>query len=484
MSESVTIDPFTFFALIFLGGFFIYLGWTHRVSQQAKTKATKRTVGPRLLAPSLFVVIGSGEYGLAITLVLAFGIAGASFLFGLAVAMLIISFMMNRIFENVTKPSLSSVSYGGYQSITTPDFIFSKFGRLASMSATTITVIAFWGILLLQFLVGGTIISALSGASEFWSIGLMAVVVAIYTSLGGFSALYFTDFWQSFFMWLAFIIATFVLFSIHGDIPTFSAAYESFKASSMEHWTTDIVIYLFVITVVAAFSGPDLWQRANMASNVKEAKLSLRIAGLGVVAFGLLVSYFSVDIQAVLSTQNTIDEGNELKQYLSLVVSAENSLIPAELVWPEWLRIVFAIGLLSAFVSTADTSAMLVATAIQNEAFRNRAVVVESNNSTTVVIIALSCFSAAFVSLYTSDIAEKFTAILGILGVLGIPTFLALFNRGNKLTFLFAVASGAILLITQTFYFPQFNEGAYLFIPFLPGLLGLFFSSGDGNGEH
>ena len=70
-----------FVSILLLGAFFVYLGWVHRIEQNNNPVGCK-TITSKHLATSLFVIIGSGEYGLA-TLVLAFGFAGISFLLGL-----------------------------------------------------------------------------------------------------------------------------------------------------------------------------------------------------------------------------------------------------------------------------------------------------------------------------------------------------------------------------------------------------------------
>lgn len=471
MTSILGADPFTFMSLVLLGGFFIYIGWVERNKERTSDTSTAITIRRKLLAPSLFVVIGAGEYGLAVSLVVSDGVAGVSFLIGLAAAMLIIASLMPTIMSSVSSASFPGPRYDGYQSISTPDYIFSRFGRISSLVASIVTVLAFWGILLLQFLVGGTIISALSGAPIFWSVTLMVIIVAAYTSIGGFTALFFTDFWQSILMWVSLATATVGLFLLHGNTPEFQSAYGSFKVGIVTSWKTESTIYLFLITVIAAFSGPDLWQRANMAYDSAEAKFSLRAAAFGVFMFAILIAYFSVDVQTVLSTQAYRESGNELIQYLSLVVSTDSTAIPQELVWPEWLRVVFATGVLSAFVSTADTSAMLVTTTMYNEVQRGKTKFVEANRNVTKSIIVLTCVSAGLASLYTTDIAHKFTAILGILGVLGIPTFFALIGRGTKSAFMLAVISGSTILITQAFVLTQYNTGLWLFAPFIPGLL-------------
>ena len=87
-------DVFSFFAIVLIGSVFIYFGYWTRVTAGTVTADTIRLVPPAKAAPALFVVLGAGELALAVTLILDFGLGGASFLLGLAVAMFLIAFAM------------------------------------------------------------------------------------------------------------------------------------------------------------------------------------------------------------------------------------------------------------------------------------------------------------------------------------------------------------------------------------------------------
>ncbi|MFN0188763.1 MAG: hypothetical protein ACKVQV_08685, partial [Bacteroidia bacterium] len=141
-------------------------------------------------------------------------------------------------------------------------------------------------------------------------------------------------------------------------------------------------------------------------------------------------------------------------------------------VWPEFVRISFAIGLISAFVSTADTSLLLTSTLLQNEVKRN-AKEHEKNLSDkftnySVIVITVVAIS---VSLLLTDLANSFTGVLGMLAVLGLTTIAAFLGRGNSVICIFSFTIGGILSILQTYIFPQYNTGYYLLLPLLPGLL-------------
>jgi len=81
--NTISLDIYTFATLLLVGLFFVYFGWAHRAGLgRPESGSIRKTVEPHFLIPSLFVVIGSGEIGLAVTLLLVFGLGGISFLLG------------------------------------------------------------------------------------------------------------------------------------------------------------------------------------------------------------------------------------------------------------------------------------------------------------------------------------------------------------------------------------------------------------------
>ncbi len=484
------MDIFTFLGLIILGVFFIFIGWRHKelVGEQNKLEQSEeddfesKRIDLKRLISTLFTVIGAGEYALAITFVVIYGFWGNSFLIGLAVALLLISFFIPKIWIIKKRIAHSLPTFDGYRSLTTPDYVYYKYGRLCSITATGITALAFFALLVFQFVYGGILLNTLSNAHLYISTGFMMLIILLYTLMGGFAAIFYTDYWQKIFMWFGLFAALLFFYFLNENVVESENTITLFwnKTSDSLRFSNLLndpnIIILFIITVAAAFGGPDLWQRANLAHSKSQAKKGLRIAALAMIIFAVVISFFSIDVFRIIPIMESqgLNVDDPFKAYITFVSTTSVS----QYLWPQWLIFIFSIGLVSAFVSTADTSLMLVVSSIENEINRKidftngkSTEVNRIRKNTSIIIISLLTFSFAIIS---PDIAQTFTAVLGILGVMGIPVFFSFFNIGNKTTCFLAMFLGIIGVVLANYFLPQkYNDGYYLLIPFVPGLLSL-----------
>lgn len=463
--------------LVLLGLFFIYLGYLHRVSPRDKKAVIKddhnfssRRISVFESFSSLFTVVGAGEYAFAIFLILVYGYFGSSFILGLATALFLISLFIRRVW--IAKNSLdeNTPSLDGYKSLTTPDYIYYKFGRVASIVASIITIFAFSGLLMMQFSIGGLILSELTHIPFTISVLFMATVVVTYTLIGGFGAVFFTDVWQKIFMWIGLISLIIFVYFFSAEAGVIAqrlgeSVTNIFAPLSTSSLLTDPnVIILFVITIAAAFGGPDLWQRANFAKSASEAKKGLRLAAIAMIILSVILFLLAIHVSHMQSLHGfSSDVG--LESYISIVA---NGLIP------EYIILLFSLGMLSAFVSTADTSVMLILSAFANEYYRKQEKSVSVSRIFKILVILLVCAGAAWLAIGAPSIVDAFLGVLSILGVLGIPVFLSLFGFGNKYTFTMSCALGVVWIVYAAYFLPaQYVDGYYQLIPFAPAALNL-----------
>ena len=229
------------------------------------------------------------------------------------------------------------------------------------------------------------------------------------------------------------------------------------------------LISLFLATVVAAFSGPDIWQRIHMSDSVPKGKTAAKYAGATFVLFLVPLSLLAIHMQSVGPYP---DGSDPFIEYINMVFGTGPEA------WPPLIGIFFAVGLVSAFVSTADTSVMLATTVLQNEWRRLRGVPVGvdrrlDRKQTVYLIIFITAICTAF-AVTQPDVANQFTGVLSMLAALGVPTFLTLLGFGNKWLVFVALVLGAVASLTLTFILPDLNVGYYLLIPMIPGFLCLF----------
>jgi len=462
----------TLISLIVIAVYFVYIGWHQRIRVLSRPTepGELRAAGFFETIASIFTVVGAGEYALAITLVAVYGVSGPSLFLGLGLALFAIGAVARRVRIIALARRTTTTTCDGYPNFTTPDLFYSCFGRWCSVASTGITALAFTGILWLQFILGGELISNLAGVSYHWGVILIGVVVLMYLCLGRFPAIFHTDVYQGLFMWVTLYVTVGYLFFVRTPEESVIQAVTDVanaSVSGITHaWVDPTAFTILISTVVAAFAGPDLWQRVTMAPGHDEAARGTWLAGVAMLLFALPLMLLGIDVVASVPAESS-------EPFVAYAATLGRS--GGEVVWPVWLQVLFTIGLLSAFLSTADTSAMLVSTAILNEIRRVRDTAEQPRRelpiSALCVIVALVVSVGVFAAISAKGASLLFTGVLGILAAQGLPFFLAIFGRGTRWTCFAALCLGAIFALALTFVWPSYNEGYWILLPIAPGVI-------------
>lgn len=441
---------------------FVFIGYRAQSSTAARRSATAGT-GSTLIetAASLFTVIGAGEYGFAISLMLSGGILGSSFLAGLGVAFLLVS----RFVEQLRFSAFATAPprFDGYVNYSTPDFFADTCGRLSSTCVTAISLAAFAGILLAQLAVGGTILSSIGDISYGAGLSIIAATVLLYCSLGGMRALFHTDVAQGALMWLALLSALVyqVCISEHAD----RALSNLYALSLGTDWTSDLAgsAAIFALTALAAFSGPDIWQRITAANSDKTSRSALNYSAATIILFAVAMLGLSAEIGAYGDLSAVPDQA--FTGFLDKVYGTSPDGLGLNgdgSTWPPFLGALFALGLLSAFVSTADTSLLLLVTLTQNELRRfslwphtTRSPSSDGLDTFTrpsIYLIAAIGLAAAALAYFTTNIVAVFQLAIGLLSLVGLPALALLLGaKWTKLiTATLVLEIGAAIALQMT----------------------------------
>ncbi len=470
----------TFSALLLLAAYFVYMGWSERMTHRSGAVPDRRYPSMFATIASVFTVVGAGEYALSVDLVSAFGFWGPSLFAGLGLALVLVGRLAPRVRRLFAEHVGTASTYDKYLSFTTPDVFFVQCGSSSAKVSTAICALAFLGILWLQLILGGKLIANVADVGYPVAVMFLAVVVGTYVALGGFAAIFRTDVFQGVIMWVSLYAVVIYIFFIRGDTAMLSDTLNQIgvasrgAASGMLQEPTALTI--MIITVVAAVGGPDLWQRINMVKSDKVAVRSAHLASAAMFVFILPLLLLAVDaVQVVGSTVN-----EEIFVAYTAVLGQSSGPLAA---WPTLLQIFFAVGLLGAFLSTADTSAMLIASTVGNER-RRRKEVSEVPNAEVIWIVWVVVALGGILAVFVTDAAAAFTAVLGILAAQGVPFVLAVLGRGNGKVVTVALLVGGALAIAQAFVLPsQYNEGYYLLLPAIPGIA-CAFSRASGSRAH
>ncbi len=468
----------TIFSLLLLCAFFVFIGTYHRYGGRGIAGGQAK-IGLVAISAALFVVVGSGEYDLSLAMIMGYGWAGLSFVLGLVVSFLTISLFANRIWQ-IRGSAKKFYLLDGYVNFTTPDFLHLAHGKTTSLLATFIVSSCFFGLYVLQVFLGGLLLSAASGVSVAVASTLIAATVVLYAILGGFYSLFRTDLFQAGLMYLSLVIATAYSVFSHGEVVSFGEfagvlnerALDSLRLSSLADDPT--VLGVFLLTVCAAFSGADLWQRVNVSDGSSAARRALQQGALALFVFGVLLYVFAIDAISVMEASK-LETTTPFASYLGLVLNGSETIAP----WPAIVIAVFSIGLLAAFMSTADTCLLLTASSLQNEIHRwtgggaseGGGGNLELDRKVTAVLLLVFGGAGLYMSLLTPNVVEQFLIVLGALAVLGVPVFATLLGFGNKFLVSAAIIIGAAITVYLGYVNPSLNAGWGLLLPCLPGLV-------------
>lgn len=246
-------------------------------------------------------------------------------------------------------------------SMTLPDFFAQKFqnGKTAiRITATLIIIFFFTFYLSAQFNGAGKVLFVTFGIDQFWGMVIGASFIIIYTMLGGFFAVAFTDMIQGIIMISALVILPLAgiaeILSTKGEFTqAIAASGESYVnlTGNKSGW----LAFAFIISGLSWGFGymgqPHLLTRFMSIKNPAKIKISRRIAIAWVIpAFtgGLVIGLVGL----ALYGKGYFDDVEQVMPHLA------NELLPS------WLAGIFISGAIAAMMSTADSQLLVISSSV------------------------------------------------------------------------------------------------------------------------
>jgi len=308
-----------------------------------------RQASPLGVGSGLYTLVGGGEIATLVALGGMFGFSAILLFAGYAAGFVLLGCFVSVMRANAEPANLISL----------PDYLENKYGRFVGDFALVISLAAFVALLVLQFVVGGSLLASLTGL-DFWLVGMViSLVVAIYLSLHGFQAVLRTDILQG--VALVALGLTAILFlaghkqGVDGTAEF--AAMPKLLAFTLGYcgccvrfprWLYGHRLFsLFFTGFFVALSSSDVWQRVFSADSDRSARLGLFGGGAALLLLGTI--FTSLGIIANASGLDVADPGTALLQ-LFRDSQAGNAIIAALLVM--------------AVLSTADTETYLISSLI------------------------------------------------------------------------------------------------------------------------
>jgi solute:Na+ symporter, SSS family len=369
--------------------------------------------------------IGGGEIVVFTALAFEYGISAIWMFVGASLGLLVFPFLIGR----KLKPLADEKEFH-----TLSDYFYHKFGKRSGLISAIIVFIMFVALLLVQFIAGGKILSAISGWSYAYSVLIMGTIILLYLMLGGFSSVVKTDVFQFFVMiTLAFVL----IFSFTKPI---SFTLEQFNLFSVGigQMIGFTLIGLFILLISA-----DVWQRAYASASKRTFKIGFSLAGLV-----LLIMGFTIAIIGIVAKNN-----------FPMIESSEALYYGFTHLLPTGLLAFALIFIFASVMSSADTFAFVTSMNISKDflSYRKKMTKEKLVKVTRVSIFALIIFSI-IVAIFVQNIIDVVFSVVAI-GLALSPALVGSFiwNLKEKAVF-YSILLGflsAIVLVAVGYITPE-----------------------------
>lgn len=249
-------------------------------------------------------------------------------------------------------------------SITLPDYFSNRF-RDNSNTIRTISAIFIFIFFLVYtasgFSAGAKLFNTIFGLDYRLSLYLGAVIIVLYTFLGGFHAVCSTDFIQGVLMFFAILIVPVVVLM---EMPTILPEIGTFTLDLPSAMFQNIGVMGIVSSLawgLGYFGQPHILVRfmsINKVSNIKSARIIAMVwvvlSLMGAVLVGIVARYYL----PTLGIELTSSQSETVFMILSLKI------------FPIVIAAVLIAAILSAIISTADSQLLVTASAVSHDFYR------------------------------------------------------------------------------------------------------------------
>lgn len=342
---------------------------------------------------------------------------------------------------------------------TLPSMVEKLTGRIGQIFVALVIVISWPGIVASQIMAMSTILSVFTGKPNNKTlIFVVALVVIIYTTIGGQLSVVKTDALQFIIIAVAFVAALVYLFAFgKGDN---GAVMSQVELLNDRYTLKDLIIQIFIVGGTYLL-GPDVVSRNLLAKDGKTAKKSSRTAGFILLAFSAMIVLIGLWI---ITNEPELDGNNPLIYVITDVL-------------PKPVGVLLAIGILSTILSSTDTCLVNISSIIENDLLKRNKI--WEMRLWAIVIGAI----AIFMAFYNTDIIATLTGAYSVYapGVV-FPLLIAILSyKKRKLVlpvWLLAVVAGGACGFVSTYInteltnLPLLGMGISLVISLLAVMLG------------
>lgn len=431
MVNIVSLVFVAIFSLIFI---FIGFYYRHRKHPEEFFMASRKA-GLLRVVSSIVTLLGAGEIVTLTAFAYIYGYYGISVFIGVLAGCLFMSVLVPRIRAN----------FSDYKPYLHTDYLRRFLGVGSEKISIILSLIAVTSLLMIQLVVGGSLISTLTGLSYTYSVMIIGLVIAIYLMLGGFNSVLTTSTIQA--LSLTVLLILLLIFYNPSDVTI-----TQLIANAQNIIPPLDFLMLFILGFFAIMGGTDVYQLIYSANSDKVAKKSIIIAGVAFLILTILMVTLGLKIHAQLPTA---DPNNAFIEFLSSNL-------------PTAISILLSLLIMTSIFSVADTELFLSSMLVGRLIFGRR----ELNKKIGQLLIGIVIVLGVILSLYFNSLVDIYFALLYVFMIIGSVMIARLFGRGNDI-----IASISMVLSLAILIFLASTgklTGLYPLLSLVPSALNFF----------
>ncbi|MDR6224351.1 sodium/proline symporter PutP [Desmospora profundinema] len=379
---------------------------------------------------------------------LLLGLPGAMYVAGLSSGWIVVGLTVGAYLNWLyVAPRLRTYTEVANNSITIPDYFENRFkddSRILRMVSALVIFIFFTFYTSSGMVSGGELFKSSFGLEYMWGVWVTAGVVILYTLLGGFLAVSWTDFVQGTIMFLALILVPIVVILQTGGIDATFSEIRSIDPTLLDIFkgTSIVGILSLLAWGLGYFGQPHIIVRFMAIDSVKEMKKARRI-GMGWMIFSIVGAMFTGLVGIAYFSQSNLTLDNPETVFIVLSQVLFHPLITGFLL----------AAILAAIMSTISSQLLVTASALTEDFYKSffrRS----ASDKELVLVGRLSLLGVALMALYMALNPNE--TILNLVGyawagfgsAFGPVILLSLYwKRMNKWSALAGMLTGATTVI-------------------------------------
>lgn len=319
--------------------------------------------------------------------------------------------------------------------LTYPEFIESRYDPRARAVATVCTLLGMIGVTASQLVAAGEILNTLTGWGQGLSFVIAAGVLVLYTSMGGYMAVVFTDWVQVGLLLLGVGIGVPFAAKAIGGLGAITSLPESYFDIGAWGWPT--IIAFSLSTIMSFYTTMDSYTRCMSAKTPAAAKKGGLLAAAVILPIALCATYEGMAAKVLMPT---LPEG----------MNALTALILRT--FPVGVKGLVIVGILAAIMSSGDIAIITGSANITRDVYQ-RYINSDASERTIMRLGFVSSLAigvvAALLAWYEKDIMNILLITFTILSAgLFIPTVMGfVWKRGNADAAFYSMLTSTVTVI-------------------------------------